>query len=160
MHTCISYVRVFALSFSYLSSNAILLPCRFLFWTEDRVVMIFSLAEDIKVTLVTYVGEGGAIKLDCSKKRVYWLVMEYSRRIVRIESCNYRGREKITITSGSINRNLLGVLGDSLYFLYTNKYRINVMNVSNGNISRTILVEKGNYNDLVLVDKSVQPKCE
>ena len=113
--------------------------------------MIFHLAEDIKVTLVTYAGEGGAIKLDCSKKRVYWLVMEYSRRIGHIKLCNYRGGEKKTITSGSINRNLLGVFGDSFFFLNTN--------VSNRNNSRTILVEQGNYQDLLVVDNSLQPTC-
>ena len=122
--------------------------------------MIFNLAEDIKVTLVTYAGEGGAIKLDCRKKRVYWLVMEYSLSIGHILSCNYRGEGKETITSGSIHRNLLGVLGDSLYFLNTNEYRINEMNVSNRNISRTILVEQGNYQDLFVMDKSLQPASE
>jgi len=31
------------------------------------------------------------------------------------------------------------------------------MNVSNGNISRTIPVERENYRDLVVVEKYVQP---
>jgi len=132
--------------------------CRFLFWTEKGVVIRLNLAHGFKVTLVTYLGEGGAIKLDCSKKRVYWL--ENSRSIVHINSCNYRGGKKKTLRSGSIDKNLLGVLGDLLFFVNTNEHRINVMNVSNGNISQTIVVEWEDYQDLLVVDKSVQPTCE
>ena len=120
--------------------------------------MQFNFADRIKVTLVTYVGSSGAIKLDCSKKRVYWL--ENFRSIGHIKSSDYGGRQKETITSGSIDRNLLGVLGDSLYFLNTNEYHIKEMNVSNGNISRTIPIEQEHYQDLLLVAKSVQPTCE
>ena len=120
--------------------------------------MQFSFADGIKVTLLTYVGRGGAIKLDCNKNRVYWL--EYVGSIGRIRSCDYAGGEKKTITGGSINSNLLGVLGDSLYFLDKSEYHINEMNVSNGSISRTIPVERENYQDLLVVDKSVQPRCK
>ena len=132
--------------------------CRFLFWTEDKVIIRFSLADGIKVTLVTYVGDVYAIKLDCRKKRVYWL--EYFSSIQYIKSADFGGQGKITITEGRFNEYLLGVLGDSLYFLDTSIYRINEMNVSNGNISRKILVDRNTYYDLVLVQKSVQPKCE
>ena len=129
--------------------------CRFLFWAEDGVIIRFHLADSIKVTFVTYGGNVYAIKLDCRKKRVYWL--EYSRRI---KSLDYGGKERRTVTDGHFNEYLLGMLGDSLYFLDTNTYRINEMNVSNGNISRKILVDWRTYYDLVLVEKSVQPKCE
>ena len=133
--------------------------CRFLFWTEDKVIILFSLADGIKVTLVTiYAGDIYAIKLDCRKKRVYWL--EYFSSIQYIKSADFGGEAKKTITEGQINKYLLGVLGDSLYFLDTNIDRINEMNVSNGNISRKILVDRRTYYDLVLVEKSVQPKCE
>ena len=116
----------------------------------------FHLADSIKVTFVTYGGNVYAIKLDCRKKRVYWL--EYSSRI---KSLNYGGKERRTVTDGQFNDNLLGVLGDSLYFLDTNVYRINEMNVSNGNISRKIPLDRRTYYyDLVLVEKSVQLKCE
>jgi len=119
------------------------------------MIIRFNLADSIKVTLVTYVGDVHAIKLDCRKKRVYWL--EYSSRI---KSCDYGGKEKKTMTEGRFNRYLLGVLGDSLYFLDTNKDRINEMNVTNGNISRTIKVDSAvdvYYFDLVVVDKTLQP---
>ena len=133
--------------------------CRFLFWAEDKVIILFSLADGIKVTLVTiYVGDVYSIKLDCRKKRVYWL--EYFSSIQYIKSADFGGQAKKTITEGKFNKYLLGVLGDSLYFLDTNIYRINEMNVSNGNISRKILVDRTTYYDLVLVKRSVQPKCE
>ena len=141
-----------------LFSNIILLPCRLLFWTEYGVVMQLNLVDGIKVTLVTYRGEGGAIQLDCPKRRVYWLA--YFRSIGHIKSCNYTGGQKKDITSGPLNRNVLGVLGDSLYFLNTSEYRINEMNVSNGNISRKILVERGGDYQVLVAVKSVQPTCE
>ena len=119
------------------------------------MIIRFHLADSIKVTFVTYGGNVYAIKLDCRKKRVYWL--EYSSRI---KSLDYGGKKRRTVTEGQFNEYLLGVLGDSLYFLDTNIYRINEMNVSNGNISRKILVDRRTYFDLVLVEKSVQPKCE
>jgi len=122
------------------------------------VIIRFNLTDSIKATLVTYMGEGGAIKLDCRKRRVYWLA--YFRGVGYIKSCNYTGGEKKNITSGPLNRNLLGVLGDLLYFLNTNEYRINEVNVSHGNISRKILVERENYRDLLILGKSVQPTCE
>ena len=138
----------------------ILFLCRFLFWTEYRfgrgVITRFNLADGIKVTLTGDVGSVYAIKLDCNKKRVYWL--EYSSGM---KSSDYRGQEKKIVKIGQFNRNILGVSGDSLYFLHRNKYRINEMNVSNGNILGTVLIDRGVwYYDLVVVDKSVQPTCK
>ena len=129
-----------------------ILYCRFLFWTEDEAVIRFNLADSIKITLTSYVGDGGAITLDCIKKRVYWL--EDSKLI---KSCDYHGKDMRTITSGRFMKDLLGVLGDSLYFLDRNELRINEMNVSNGNTSQTILLERESYRDLIIVDKSLQP---
>ena len=134
----------------------IFLLCRFLFWTEYGMITRFNLADSIKVTLVRDGGAVYAIKLDCNKKRVYWL--EYSSGI---KSSDYRGQEKKSVKTRHFNSNILGVSGDSLYFLEINKYRINEMNVSNGIISRTVLVDRGvSYYDLVVVDKSVQPSCK
>ena len=123
------------------------------------MIILFSLADGIKVTLVTiYVGDVYSIKLDCRKKRVYWL--EYFNSIQYIKSADFGGQGKKAITEGRFNLYLLGVFGDSLYFLDTNIYRINEMNVSSGNISRKILVDRRTYYDLVLVETSVQPNCE
>ena len=120
------------------------------------MIIRFNLADCIKVTLVTYVGYAYAIKLDCHKKRIYWL--EYSSRL---KSADYGGKERKTITEGHFYTDLLSVMGDSLYFLDRNTYRINEMNETNGNISRSILVHKGySYYDLFVIDKSVQPTGE
>ena len=63
------------------------------------------------------------------------------------------------ITSGQFNKYILGVFRDSLYFLVKkNLYHINQMNISNGNISHSILVKTIAYYDLIVVqtDSSVQ----
>ena len=147
--------------FHEMNNNFLL--CRFLFWTEleGEVIMRFNLADRTKVTLVTPFGFVNTIKLDCSRKRVYWLHHPFSGAEHNyIKSCDYGGKEKKTIARGPFDSGLLGVLGDSLYVLNTNENRINVMNVSSGNITRKILVDKHDYYDLTLVDKSVQPTGE
>ena len=119
----------------------------------------FNLAGGVKVTLVRDVGDVYAIKLDCNKKRVYWL--EYSSSIQSIKSSDYNGKGKTDITGGKFDRYLLGLLGDLLYFLDTSDHRINERNVSDGNISRTFQVDSGDsYYDLLVVDKSLQPTCK
>jgi hypothetical protein len=77
-----------------------------------------------------------------------------------VKSCDYGGREKKTITSGPFNEDLLGVLGDSLYFLNTYDYRITEMNVSNGELLQKIGVDEIPYRDLSVVEKSIQPTGE
>jgi hypothetical protein len=114
-----------------------------------------SLADNITLTLVANAGNAHAIKLDSTKKRVYWMEVFSSNR--SIKSCDYGGKEKKTITSGPFNEDLLGVLGDSLYFLNTYDYRITEMNVSNGEILQKIAIDKGFYSDLSVVEKSIQP---
>ena len=129
---------------------------RFLFWTERMVVMRLNLVDGVKLTLATYTGDSGAIKLDCSTKRLYWF--EYSISTRKISSCDYGGKDKKTIASGPFHEGLLSVLGDSLYVLNKVQYHISQMNVSNGTILSSILVEKTNvYYDLNVVDRSVQP---
>ena len=143
------------------SCLSFLLLCRFLFWTEDDpgVITRFNLAGGVKVTLVRHVRDVYAIKLDCNKKRVYWL--EYSSSIQSIKSADYNGKGKTDITEGKFDRYLLGVLGDLLYILDTRDNRINERNVSDGNISQTFLVDSGiYYHDLLVVHKSLQPTCK
>ncbi len=119
--------------------------------------MRFNFADGIKVTLASGV-YFRAVELDYSKKRVYWF--SYNSNYP-ISSCDYEGRDRKAITSGPFNRNLLGVFRDSLYFLVKKSlYHINQMNISNGNISHRILVNKIDYYDLIVVDSSVQPMGE
>ena len=123
------------------------------------MIIRFNLAGGVKVSLVRHVGDVYAIKLDCNKKRVYWL--EFYSSIQSIKSSDYNGKGKTDITEGKFDRDLLGVLGDLLYFLDTRDNRINERNVSDGNISRTFQVDSGvTYYDLLVVHKSLQPTCK
>ncbi len=126
-----------------------------MFWTEDEVVMRFNLADGVKVTLARYVGSSDAVEVDRTKKRVYWFD-QYNK----ISSCDYEGGDKKTITSGVFNEDILRVFHDSLFFVDETLYRINKLNISNGNISHSILVEKISYRDMVVVESSAQPTGE
>ena len=118
--------------------------------------MRLNLVDRVNSTLTTYTGGSSAIKLDCRTKRLYWF--EHSSGGHSISSCDYGGKDKKTIASGPFHEGLLSVLGDSLYVLNKVQYHISQMNVSNGTILSSILVEKTNvYYDLNVVDRSVQP---
>ena len=103
--------------------------------------------------------EPHAITVDCTKKRVYWLENEIQSGVDHIVSSQYNGVDLKTIISGSFNDHLLGVLGDSLYFLNNDSFYVNEMNISNGNIFRHILVDNNSYyDDLVVVHNPIQPQ--
>ena len=111
----------------------------------------FRLTDSIKLTLVPDAGNPFALNLDRTKERVYWFELFSSIRYIK--SCDYGGRERKTVASGSFHEYLLGVSGDFVYFLNTNEYRINEMNVSNGNISGAFQVDRRDYYDLLVVDE-------
>ena len=121
--------------------------------------MRFNFADGSKMTLASDdVFYQSAVELDYSKKRVYWF--SYKSNYL-ISSCDYEGRDMKAITSGPFNEYILGVFRDSLYFLVKkNLYHINQMNISNGNISHSILVKTIAYYDLIVVDSSVQTMGE
>ncbi len=122
--------------------------------------MRFSFADGIKVTLARNTYASDTVELDYTKKRVYWFSSLRSN-YYDISSCNYKGKDMKAITRGPFNEGVLGVFRDSLYFLVKkNLYHINQMNISNGNISHRILVNKIDYYDLIVVDRSVQPMGE
>ncbi len=122
--------------------------------------MRFNFADGSKMTLASDdVVYQSAVELDYSKKRVYWF--SYHKSDYLISSCDYEGRDMKAITSGPFNEYILGVFRDSLYFLVKkNLYHINQMNISNGNISHSILVKTIAYYDLIVVDSSVQAMGE
>ena len=124
--------------------------------------MRFSFADGTKVTLATdrnVYGYSHAVELDYTKKRVYWLFyVQIGDNNHDLYSCNYNGKNRKTVKSGPFNEYLLRVFRDSLYFMVKNN--LNQMNVSNGNIFRSILVNKTDYYDLLVVDSSVQPMGE
>ena len=100
-----------------------------------------------------------AITVDCTKNRVYWIEKEIQSGVDHIVSSQYSGLDQKTIIRGSLNNHLLGVLGDSLYFVNNDLFYVNEMNISNGNISRNILMDSNShYDDLVVVHSSIQPQ--
>ena len=136
---------------------------RYLFWTEPiaKLVRGTSLAPKYNDTVIlanrTF-SEPYAITVDCTKKRVYWLEKEIHSGVDHIVSSQYSGLDQKTIKSGSFNDHLLGVLGDSLYFMNNDLFYVNEMNISNGNILRNIQVDNNSYYDyLVIGHSSIQP---
>ena len=100
-----------------------------------------------------------AITVDCTKNRIYWIEKEIQSGVDHIVSSQYSGLDQKTIIRGSLNNHLLGVHGDSLYFMNNNLFYVNEMNISNGNISRNIVVDSNSYYDnLVVVHISIQPQ--
>ncbi len=88
--------------------------------------MRFNLADGVKVTFARFDGSSDAVQVDYTKKRVYWL-SRYDD--FQISSCDYEGRDKKIITIGDrynrINRDILRVFQDSLFFVDETRYRIN-----------------------------------
>ena len=94
------------------------------------------------------------IKLDCVNKQVYLLKSdEY------ITASDYDGGNQKTIesTSGRFYTKILGVFGDSLYFMNNDKSYITRMNASNRIVSESMAVERKDYYDLIVVHSSLQP---
>ncbi|CAB4014206.1 Hypothetical predicted protein, partial [Paramuricea clavata] len=146
---------------SYPSSIAMDATVRYLFWTEPiaKFVRGISLAPKYKVMSNRAFSEPYAITVDCTKNRVYWLEKGIQSGVDHIVSSDYDGVDQKTIKSGSFNDHLLGVLEDSLYFMKNDLFYVNEMNISNGNISRNILLDNNSYyDDLVLVHSSIQPQ--
>ena len=134
-----------------------------MFWTEHinsaEFVRRLNLVSNDIVTLASRTfSKSYAIAVDCTKKRVYWLENEIQSGVHHIFSSDYNGLNQKTIVRGLLNDYLLGVLGDSLYYLNNDLFYVNEMNVSNGTISRNILVDNNTYDDLVVVHSSIQPQ--
>ena len=89
------------------------------------------------------------ITLDYTNKRVYWF--EVDRHIF---SSDYDFQHEKKITNGAFSYYMLAIFGDSLYF--QKRFSINQVNVSNGNIIRSILVDKA-YEDIIVFHSSLQP---
>ncbi len=120
--------------------------------------MRFNFVDGVQVTLIRDFGSCFAVALDYTNKRVYWISGPIAQGNRNISSCDYEGGDKKAITSGNIDRYLLGVFRDSLFFIVniSKPYHIiNQMNISNGSISRNILVKKSYYYDLIVVDSSI-----
>ena len=93
----------------------------------------------------------GGITLDYTNKRVYWFEMDR-----HIFSSDYDFQHEKKITNGTSSYYMLAIFGDSLYFQKRNAFSINQVNVSNGNIIRSILVDK-TYEDIIVFHSYIQP---
>jgi len=91
-----------------------------------------------------------ALSIDYTNKVVYWV----SGRGVSYSG--YDGKTTTILKSGSFNHFLLGIFEDSVYFQEWNVPYINEMNITSGNISRSINVDKTDYPDLVIFHNSLQ----
>jgi hypothetical protein len=135
-----------------------------LFWTEQSAEFVRrkNLVSNDIVTLASRTFSKSyaiAVAVDCTKKRVYRLENEIQSGVHHIFSSDYNGLDQKTIVRGLLNDYSLGVLGDSLYYLNNDLFYVNEMNVSNGTISRNILVDNNTYyDDLVVVHSSIQPQ--
>jgi hypothetical protein len=90
------------------------------------------------------------ITLDYTNKRVYWTEQAWY-----IFSSDYDFQHLKSIRNGSSSHFMLAIFGDSLYFQNADVFSINQMNISNGNIVLSILVDKA-YNDLIVLHSSLQ----
>ena len=151
----------------------IFLTYRCLLWTEEGNIDYFD-ADGIRSTkfnvrrmqlatneIATLVGEGPLypifpeIFLHLSNKRMYWQNESGS-----ISSMGYDGDNLKAFRSGLFNDSLLGKFEDSVYFRKENVRYINEINLSSGNLSRRIKIDKAATRNLVVVHTSIQPLGE
>ena len=111
--------------------------------------------------IVTSVDQEGFIPilpeifLHFGNKRMYWQNESNS-----IFSMGYDGDNLKAFRSGLFNDSLLGKFEDSVYFRKDNVHYINEINLSSGNLSRRIKIDKAESRNLVVVHTSVQPMGE
>jgi hypothetical protein len=125
---------------------------RYLFWTAADTyysVRRMNFATNNIRTLARQSWLNG-ITLDYTNKRVYWI--ERNRHIF---SSDYDFQHLKSIRNGSFRSYPLAISGDSLYFQNADVFSINQVNISNGNIVRSFLVDKG-YRDLIVLHSSLQ----
>ena len=137
----------------YLSLTYIFLLYRYLFWTQWSDEKNYVRRMDLATNNIKFLARQSwprGITLDYTNKRVYWI--EGNRHIF---SSDYDFQQLKSIRNGSFRRYVLAISGDSLYFQNAGVFSINQMNISNGNIVRRILVDKG-YNDLIVLHSSLQ----
>ena len=96
-----------------------------------------------------------ALSLDYTNKRVYWISLGNG-----VFSGDYDGKNTTTVKIGSLNEYFLGIFEDSVYFQKRSVRYINAMNRTSGIISHSIIVDKTEYRDLVIVHNSLQPMGE
>ena len=128
----------------------------YLFWTEGGgFIRRISLATHVMLTLEMNIIRPYVIKLDCVNEQVYGFVRQSGVEYISVS--DYDGGNQKNIASGPFSKFILGVFGDSLYFMNSNPSSyIKEMNLSNRTVSRTIAVGGDYYYDLIVVHTSLQ----
>ena len=101
------------------------------------------------LTLEMRVKDDSIIKLDCVNKKVYSLDKYWDF----IFAIDYDDGNEGMIINGQFY--ILSVFNNSLYFM--NYDRSYIKEINNGNASRSILVHRNYYYDLIVVHNSLQP---
>jgi hypothetical protein len=101
-------------------------------------------------------GHPKAITLDYTNKQVYWIEVDLNFVNKHIFSSDYDFQHQESIRNGSFGIDMLSIFGNSLYFQKDDVFSINQMNVSNGNMVRSILVDKATYYGLIAPNSSQQ----
>ena len=128
---------------------------RYLFWTEDGgFIRRISLATHAMLTLEMNIIRPYVIKLDCVNEKVYGFVRQSGVEYISVS--DYDGGNQKNVASGPFSKYILGVFGDLLYFMNSDRSHIKEMNLSNRTVSRTIAVEGYSYYDLIVVHTSLQ----
>ena len=127
----------------------------YLFWIEGgEFIRRISLATHAMLTLEMNIIRPYVIKLDCVNEKVYGFVRQSGVEYISVS--DYDGGNQKNIASGPFSKYILGVFGDLLYFMNSDRPYIKEMNLSNRTVSRTIAVEGDSYYDLIVVHTSLQ----
>ena len=127
----------------------------YLFWTEGGgFIRRISLATHAMLTLEMNIIRPYVIKLDCINEQVYSFVRQSGVEYISVS--DYDGENQKNIASGPFSKYVLGIFGDLLYFMNSDRSYIKELNLSNRTVSRTIAVEGYSYYDLIVVHTSLQ----
>ena len=108
------------------------------------------------LTLEMRISHDSIIKLDCINKQVYCFVYGFVDGVyLYISASDYDGGNQRKIIIEQSWRDILGVFNGSLYFM--NYDRSYIKKINNGNVSRSIAVDRNYYYDLIVVHNSLQP---
>ena len=128
---------------------------RYLFWIEGGgFIRRISLVTHAMLTLEMNIIRPYVMKLDCVNKKVYGFVRQSGVEYIYVS--DYAGGNQKNIASGSFSKYVLGVFGDLLYFMNSDRSYLKEMNLSNRTVSQTIAMEGDSYYDLIVVHASLQ----
>jgi hypothetical protein len=114
-----------------------------------------NLATNTINTLARRNSQPFGITLDYTNKRVCWIERD-QKSVEHIFSSDYDFQHQTNIRNGLFSTYMLAVFGDLMFFQNGDVFSIKEINISNGNIMRSIVVDKA-YTRLILMSNSLQP---